>query len=69
MFPQPDKIERIPGCIADAHKFYNTVLATERDQHLKRIWWSPSVDVEPKVYLTRVVNFGEKTAGTMPSQL
>ena len=53
------------GCIADARKFYNTVLATERDQHLKRIWWSPSVDVEPKVYLTRVVNFGEKTAGTM----
>ncbi len=41
------------------------MLATERDQHLKRIWWSPSVDVEPKVYLTRVVNFGKKTAGTV----
>ena len=37
----------------------------QKGSTLIRIWWSPSIDEEPKVYLTRVVNFGEKKAGTV----
>jgi len=45
-------------------KFYQSVLASERDQHLRRVLWrGGDGNTEPKVYKTRTVNFGDKPAG------
>ena len=50
--------------VKDLSKFYNSVLASERDQHLRRVLWrNGDSSVEPVVYKTSTVNFGDKPAG------
>jgi hypothetical protein len=52
------------GFVKDLSKFYNSVLADEKDQHLRRvIWRNGKVDDKPKVFKTNTVNFGDKAAG------
>ena len=50
--------------VKDLSKFYQSVLASERDQHLRRVLWRQGDDDKPpKIYKTRTVNFGDKPAG------
>ena len=50
--------------VKDLSKFYNSVLASERDQHLRRVLWrSGDSSTEPTIYKTNTVNFGDKPAG------
>ena len=52
------------GFVKDLSKFYQSVLASERDQHLRRvIWRDGDTDAVPKIYVTSTVNFGDKPAG------
>ena len=52
--------------VKDLSKFYQSVKASERDQHLRRVLWrGGDKDQQPKVYKTGVVNFGDKPAGCM----
>jgi hypothetical protein len=50
--------------VKDISKFYQSVKASERDQHLRRvIWRGGKTDEPPKIYATDCVNFGDKPAG------
>ena len=50
--------------VKDLSKFYQSVLASERDQHLRRVLWrGGDLSSEPKIYKTVTVNFGDKPAG------
>ena len=52
--------------VKDLSKFYQSVQACERDQHLRRvIWRGGKEDIPPKIYITQTVNFGDKPAGCM----
>ena len=52
------------GFAKDLSKFYQSVLACERDQHLRRVLWrGGEADKLPSVYVTTTVNFGDKPAG------
>lgn len=52
------------GLVKDLSKFYQSVLASPRDQHLRRVLWRDGdVNAQPKVYITKTVNFGDKPAG------
>ena len=51
------------GLVLDIKKFYNSILSVERDQHLRRVLWSPVVGEKPVTYLTTTVNFGDRPAG------
>ena len=54
------------GFVKDVSKFYQSIQATERDQHLRRvIWRNGEVGSEPKIFLTMTVNFGDRPAGCM----
>ena len=49
--------------IKDVSKFYNSVLASERDQHLRRVLWrNGDQTADPNIYKTNCVNFGECSA-------
>ena len=50
--------------VKDLSKFYNSVLASERDRHVRRVIWRfGNTTVDPTVYKTCTVNFGDKPAG------
>ena len=50
--------------VKDISKFYQSVGACTRDQHLRRvIWRGADENVPPKIYSTQTVNFGDKPAG------
>ena len=52
------------GFVKDISKFYQSVLASPRDQHLRRVLWRDGDgNKEPKTFITRTVNFGDKPAG------
>ena len=52
------------GFVKDISKFYQSVLASLRDQHLRRVLWREGDgNKEPKIFVTRTVNFGDKPAG------
>ena len=52
--------------VKDVAKFYNSVIASERDQHLRRvIWRNCDQQADVKIYKTRCVNFGDKPAGAV----
>jgi len=52
------------GFVKDLSKFYQSVAASERDQHLRRvIWRGGDAKDDPAVYVTTTVNFGDKPAG------
>ena len=51
------------GLILDISKFYNSIDSVERDQHIRRVLWSPVVGEAPVTYLTTCVNFGDRAAG------
>ena len=52
------------GFIKDLSKFYQSVNASARDQHLRRVLWRfGDEEASPKVYKTTTVNFGDKPAG------
>ena len=52
------------GFAKDLSKFYQSVLACERDQHLRRVLWRDGEEEKnPSVFLTTTVNFGDKPAG------
>ena len=52
------------GFVKDLSKFYQSVLACERDQHLRRVLWRDGKeDCGPSVFVTTTVNFGDKPAG------
>ncbi len=52
------------GFVKDLSKFYQSVLACERDQHLRRVLWRDGDESRaPSVYVTTTVNFGDKPAG------
>ena len=52
--------------LKDLSKFYQSVRASERDQHLRRVLWRGcEQDKPPKIYKTSTVNFGDKPAGCM----
>ena len=54
------------GILKDLSKFYNSVRASERDQHVRRvIWRDGATGDEPRIYKTRDVNFGDKNAGCL----
>ena len=50
--------------VKDISKFYQSVKASLRDQHVRRvIWRGGKTDEPPKIYATDCVNFGDKPAG------
>ena len=52
------------GFVKDLSKFYQSVAASERDQHLRRvIWRNGNAKNDPEIYITTTVNFGDKPAG------
>ena len=52
------------GFVRDLSKFYQSVLASERDQHVRRVIWRwGKTDAEPEIYKTTTVNFGDRPAG------
>ena len=52
------------GMVKDLSKFYQSVEACERDQHLRRVMWRYGDEsVNPDVFLTTTVNFGDRPAG------
>ena len=52
------------GFVKDLSKFYQSVAASERDQHLRRVIWRDGDNSKiPEVYVTATVNFGDKPAG------
>ena len=54
----------IVAFVKDLSKFYQSVEACERDQHLRRIVWRyGKLEEECKTYITMVVNFGDRPAG------
>lgn len=52
------------GFVKDISKFYQSIIASEQDQHLRRVLWrSGQNDKQPDVYVTTTVNFGDRPAG------
>ena len=51
------------GMVLDIIKFYNTIKSSERDQHIRRILWSPVVGAVPTEFKTMTATFGDKSAG------
>ena len=52
------------GLVKDLSKFYQSVDASERDQHVRRVLWRfGDEEKDPDVYITTTVNFGDKPAG------
>lgn len=52
------------GFVKDVSKFYQSVLASPRDQHIRRVLWrNGDAAQKPKIFITRTVNFGDKPAG------
>lgn len=52
------------GFVKDLSKFYQSVAASEQDQHLRRvIWRGGDASKEPEIFVTTTVNFGDKPAG------
>ena len=52
------------GMLKDVSKFYNSIQASERDQHLRRILWRFGDEgEEPKIFISKKVNFGDKPSG------
>ena len=50
--------------VKDITKFYQSILATERDQHLRRVLWRGGDSAtKPDIYITTTVNFGDRPAG------
>ena len=50
--------------VKDISKFYNSVLASDRDCHLRRVLWrNGDQTVDPTIYKTNTVNFGDRPAG------
>ncbi len=50
--------------VKDIKKFYNSVNATTRVQHLRRlVWRHGAVSQPPKTFITATVNFGDRPAG------
>lgn len=52
------------GIVKDFSKFYNSILAKERDKHIRRVLWrNGKTEDKPKIFKTNTVNFGDKPAG------
>ena len=49
----------------DIAKFYNSVDSVERDWHVRRIIWRFKTDEPWRTYITKVVNFGDRAAGSI----
>ncbi len=60
------KFRRWPvAVIRDLKKFYQSVAASTRDQHLRRVVWRYGGDGNPITYISKTVNFGDRPAGAV----
>ena len=54
------------AAIADIKKMYHSVSTTVLERHLRRVKWrGVNLDIEPKIYGTEVVQFGDKPAAAI----
>ena len=50
--------------VKDISKFYQSIACSIRDQHLRRVLWRGGDEkVQPEIYVTSTVNFGDRPAG------